>query len=220
MAKKYLDDNGVLYFWQKIKNAFVPVTRTVNGKALSSDISLKTSDLTNDSGYITIADVPEGSAASTTTPKMDGTAAVGTETAFARGDHRHPTDTSRAPLASPGLTGTPTAPTAAAGTNTTQIATTAFVKTAIEAAQVGAAMFQGTVNAGSAISSLTAYTRGWYWVVATAGTYVGETCEVGDMIFCVSDYSSSYSASDFSVIQNNLDLASITNAEIDTIIAS
>ena len=151
---------------------------------------------------------------------MDGTAAVGTETAFARGDHRHPTDTSRAPLASPGLTGTPTAPTAAAGTNTTQIATTAFVKTAIEAAQVGAAMFQGTVNAGSAISSLTAYTRGWYWVVATAGTYVGETCEVGDMIFCVSDYSSSYSASDFSVIQNNLDLASITNAEIDTIIAS
>lgn len=33
----------------------------------------------------------------------------------------------KAPLASPGLTGTPTAPTAAQGTNTTQIATTAFV---------------------------------------------------------------------------------------------
>ena len=32
-----------------------------------------------------------------------------------------------APLASPGLTGTPTAPTAAAGTSTTQVATTAFV---------------------------------------------------------------------------------------------
>lgn len=31
---------------------------------------------------------------STTTPKMDGTASVGTETAFARGDHIHPTDTS------------------------------------------------------------------------------------------------------------------------------
>ncbi len=37
----------------------------------------------------------------------------------------------RAPLASPGLTGTPTAPTAAAGTKTTQIATTAFVSTAV-----------------------------------------------------------------------------------------
>lgn len=35
-----------------------------------------------------------------------------------------------APLASPGLTGTPTAPTASAGTSTTQIATTAFVNTA------------------------------------------------------------------------------------------
>ena len=58
-------------------------------------IPTKTSDLTNDSGFITSADIPPGSAASTTTPKMDGTAAVGTENAFARGDHRHPTDTSR-----------------------------------------------------------------------------------------------------------------------------
>lgn len=60
-------------------------------------IPSKTSDLTNDSGFITSADVPEGAAASTTTPRMDGTAAVGTETAFARGDHRHPSDTSRVP---------------------------------------------------------------------------------------------------------------------------
>lgn len=37
--------------------------------------------------------------------------------------------TGYAPLASPGLTGTPTAPTASGGTNTTQIATTAFVAT-------------------------------------------------------------------------------------------
>lgn len=39
----------------------------------------------------------------------------------------------KAPLASPALTGTPTAPTAAGGTNTTQIATTAFVKAAVDA---------------------------------------------------------------------------------------
>lgn len=37
----------------------------------------------------------------------------------------------KAPLASPTLTGTPAAPTATAGTNTTQIATTAFVTGAI-----------------------------------------------------------------------------------------
>jgi hypothetical protein len=66
--------------------------------------------------------------AAATAPAMDGTAAVGTATRFARADHVHPTDTSRAALASPAFTGTPTAPTAAAGTNTTQLATTAFVR--------------------------------------------------------------------------------------------
>ena len=34
-------------------------------------------------------------AATTTSPKMDGTAAVGSETKYAKGDHVHPTDTSR-----------------------------------------------------------------------------------------------------------------------------
>lgn len=59
--------------------------------------------------------------------KANGTQAVGTLNTVARGDHVHPTDTSRAPLASPVFTGTPTAPTAATGTRSTQIATTAFV---------------------------------------------------------------------------------------------
>jgi hypothetical protein len=42
-----------------------------------------------------------------------------------------------APIASPGLTGTPTAPTAATSSNTTQIATTAFTKAAVAAALAG-----------------------------------------------------------------------------------
>ena len=65
--------------------------------------------------------------ASSTTPVVDGTAAVGTATTFARADHVHPTDTSRAALASPTFTGVPAAPTAAVDTNTTQLATTAYV---------------------------------------------------------------------------------------------
>lgn len=88
MSVNYLDDNGLLYFWQKIKSF-------VTGR-----IPTKTSDLTNDSGYITSADIPEGAAASSTTPKMDGTAATGSENRFARGDHVHPTDTSRASASS------------------------------------------------------------------------------------------------------------------------
>ena len=55
----------------------------------------KVSELENDAGYLTIADVPEGTAASSTVPKMDGEANPGVEVAFARGDHVHPTDTSR-----------------------------------------------------------------------------------------------------------------------------
>lgn len=142
---KYLDNDGLLYLWQKIKNVFATKdslndkvdketgkglstndyttaeknklsgvasgaqvnaieTVKVNGaaltptsKAVNITVPTKTSDITNDSGFITSADVPEGSAATTTTPKMDGTAAVGSETAFARGDHIHPSDTSRVP---------------------------------------------------------------------------------------------------------------------------
>ena len=79
-----------------------------------------------------IATGATANAATTTTPKMDGTAAVGTETAYAKGDHVHPTDTSRAPLNSPTFTGTPKLTTTpAASDNSTAIASTAFVKTAI-----------------------------------------------------------------------------------------
>ena len=63
----------------------------------------------------------------TATPLVDGVAAVGTGTRFALEDHVHPTDTTRAPKASPALTGTPTTTTASVNTNTTQIASTAFV---------------------------------------------------------------------------------------------
>ena len=145
---KYLDENGLLYLWGKIK-AWV-----------------------TNQGYITSGDIPEGAAASTVTPIMDGTANKGTDNGFARGDHVHPKDTTKADkattlagygitdakiasgvitlgsqsitpltshqdisgkanLASPTFTGTPAAPTASAGTNTTQIATTAFVTTAV-----------------------------------------------------------------------------------------
>ena len=65
--------------------------------------------------------------------KMDGAQSVGTLNTVARGDHVHPTDTSRAPLASPALTGTPTAPTPAVGTSSTQIANMAAVQAELSA---------------------------------------------------------------------------------------
>lgn len=139
---KFLDYNGLLYFWEKIKAKFV---EKESGKGLSTNdftttlknkldaieagaqknvkpdwsassgsaaeilnkptIPSKTSDLTNDSGFITTSDIPEGAAASTTVPKMDGTAAVGSELAFARGDHVHPSDTKKVNKSGDTMTG-------------------------------------------------------------------------------------------------------------------
>ncbi|MBB6253031.1 beta strand repeat-containing protein [Nitrospirillum iridis] len=53
--------------------------------------------------------------ASAATPNMAGTASAGGSTRWSRGDHVHPTDTSRAPLVSPTFTGTVTAPILAPG---------------------------------------------------------------------------------------------------------
>jgi len=85
--------------------------------------------------------------AASAVPLMDGTAAVGTSAKYAREDHVHPTDTSRAPLASPAFTGTPTAPTPEASSNDTSIATTAFVYNAFTAND--AMVFKGVVNANT-----------------------------------------------------------------------
>ena len=77
--------------------------------------------------------------AGSATPLVNGTAAVGTSLRYARQDHVHGTDTTRAPLASPTFTGTPTLPTGtiattqSPGNNTTAVATTAFVQAALPA---------------------------------------------------------------------------------------
>lgn len=55
-------------------------------------IPTKTSDLANDSGFITASDVPDASSA---TPAMDGTGTAGSSADYARADHVHPSDTSK-----------------------------------------------------------------------------------------------------------------------------
>ena len=106
-----------------------------------------------------------------------------------------------------------------AGSTSANVPTTAAVESritsAIQSAQVGAANFQGTVTAQGGFSP-TNYKKGYYWVVGEAGTYAGQVCEVGDMIFCVSDYSSSYKASDFNVIQTNLDIQEMEEGDMNS----
>ena len=108
MAKKYLDSDGLLYFWQKIKAVFVAdVTYNSTSKKIQKTKAGATSDVVTLSTVATSGSyedlsnkptIPEGVAKSTTTPKMDGTASVGSETKFAAGDHVHPSDTSRVPI--------------------------------------------------------------------------------------------------------------------------
>jgi hypothetical protein len=86
--------------------------------------------------------------AGSATPLVNGTAAVGTSLRYARQDHVHGTDTTRAPLASPALTGTPLSTTAAVDTNTTQIATTAFV---VAQAASATPLVNGTAAVGTSL---------------------------------------------------------------------
>lgn len=63
-----------------------------SGFITSAALPTKTSDLTNDSGFITASAVPDPSSAA---PAMDGTAAAGSSTDYARADHVHPSDTAK-----------------------------------------------------------------------------------------------------------------------------
>ena len=98
------------------------------------------------------------------TPSMDGTASTGTAKRFALQDHVHPSDTSKAPIASPEFTGTPTAPTATTGTSNTQIATTEFVANTVGAMTSGVSdvKVDGTSVVTNGIASITAGTGSSY----------------------------------------------------------
>lgn len=78
-------------------STWTPSASDVGALPSTTVVPTKTSQLTNDSGFVKSSDIPAGAAATNTSPKMNGTAAVGSETAFARGDHVHPSDTSRVP---------------------------------------------------------------------------------------------------------------------------
>ena len=97
------DKGGTIALTSDIPTVSYPVT-SVNNKTgavslSASDVGAlpsttvipsKTSDLTNDSGFITSADIPEGASAYTgTISAVSTTASVGTNNGFARGDHVH-----------------------------------------------------------------------------------------------------------------------------------
>ena len=86
------------------------------------------------------------------------------------------------------------------------------VYTAINAAKTNAAMYKGAANAYTDITN-TSYEAGNYWVVKTVGTYAGQACEVGDMIFANTTKGTAAADADFDVIQANIDFLTASDVE-------
>lgn len=98
------------------------------------------------------------------------------------------------------------------------IATQTYVTNAINTAQANAARYQGGITPDS-YKALASAEKGYYWVVTTAGTIAGETCEAGDMVFCNTAFSGVASgaqdAAKFDVVQTNI--TAIPDSEINAL---
>lgn len=105
---------------------------------------------------------------------------------------------------------------AAADASGNDIASTYATKTELGTATAGALQYKGTVAAESTITGA-AYKKGWYYVVSTAGTYVGHVCEVGDMLIAKQDKTST-PANDWDAVQSNIE--TLSNNEIDALWAA
>ena len=151
---KYLDENGLLYFWGKIKS-YVATALSGSGfytkpsggipktdLADSVQTSLGKADTALQSETVKSVDTTAGTSginlSLSSAGKLDVTISSGSiasgNSNFVTGGTVYTTTNALAPKASPSFTGTPTAPTASAGTSTTQVATTAFVTDAVSTA--------------------------------------------------------------------------------------
>ena len=199
MANKYLDQNGLLYLWQKITNAFV---KKDGSKVLSTN-DYTTAEKTK------LAGIAEGANHTT----VDSALSASSENPVQNKAVKSALD-GKADLASPSLTGVPLAPTAAAGTDTTQIATTAFVKSAVDTAIGGVSQFRFEVVAALPAAGET----GIIYLVAHAhgaGDAYDEYVWVGSAYEKIGN-----TDIDLSGYLLASDLVAITNAEIDAAVAS
>lgn len=91
---KWLGDLGTMAFKSSVaKSDLASGVQASLDKADSALQSAPVTSVNGQTGAVTVS-VPD---ASTATPLMDGTASYGSGTTYARGNHRHPTDTTRVP---------------------------------------------------------------------------------------------------------------------------
>lgn len=123
-------------------NSVLSASPTFTGTPLSTTASVNT----NTTQIATTAFVV--GQASSTNPLMNGSVSIGTSLRYSREDHVHPTDTTRAPLASPTFTGTVTVPTPV---NSTDAVTKLYVDNAI--AGVAGVLPSQTGNSGKFLTT-------------------------------------------------------------------
>lgn len=202
---KYLDENGLLYFWQKIMAKFVA---KVEGKGLSSNdyTTAEKSKLAgiaeNANNYSlptataeTLGGVRVGAGLSITGGVLSATGG-GTADAVEWSNVQNKPTT----LAGYGITDAPKK--VSDLTNDSGYQTQAQVTAAIGAAVASAVIYMGSVADMAALNAITGQQTGWMYNVETDGmNYV-------------------WNGSSWDAQAPTINIVSITNAEIDTIVAS
>lgn len=223
-----LDSNGLLYFLQRIKTIFQGMFQAKEtGKGLSTNdyTTLEKQKLASISSNADV-NVVEGVKLGNTTLSPDANKVVTIPLDASLGNTSNPVQNRavkeaidlKAPIDSPTFTGTPAVPTAAAGTNTTQAASTAFVKTAIENALSGKIDLQfsflqslpvsGTVGTFYFIPSTNPSSGIDEWEEYVWNATDSQFERIGAATLDLTDYF------------NTTNLPAITNAQIDTILAT
>jgi hypothetical protein len=153
-------------------------------------------------GDITLNDVKYVAQTLTDTQKAQARTNIGAGTSSFSGSYKD-------------LTDTPTIDTAMSATSTNAVQNKiikAYVDNIIAVSQ--GIVYKGVINSTADIP--TTYEVGWLYMIATAGTYVGQTCEVGDlMIAVVARKGSDNQNSDWDIIQTNIDgaITSVTGSD-------
>lgn len=218
-------------------NNFTDALKTkLDGIATGAEVNVQVdwneADSSSDAYIKNKPTIPSGVEKTTTTPKMDGTAAVGSETKFAAGDHVHPSDTSRVP----------TTRTVNGHALSADVTVTAADVSAIPTSAKGAASGVCPLNASSKVDStylpsyvddvIEAYPRTGQtelsstWLSETSVSGSALTPESGKIYILMSDSTNYAAYTQFrysgSAYVKMLDggVTAITNAEIDTIVAS
>lgn len=76
----------------------------------------------------------------------------------------------------------------------------------LSTAVASAMIIKGVISSAAEITGLTNYKQGWTYKIASSFYFEGELVENGDMIVCISDFDTLYQASDWNIVQNNVDV--------------